>query len=92
MTFDHTDVTFLSIYRFPSLDAYKAMIKLAKLESERVFHLKMVNTSFKPNKLQLLGVLAHMQLSGAQGSLTRYESVVTVGDDMRSSQNSSAMK
>ena len=62
MTFDHTDVTYLSIYRFPSIDAYKNMIKLAKQESERILHLKLVNTSFEPNKLQILGVLAHMQL------------------------------
>jgi len=65
VTNEHSDVNFLSIYRFPTLDAYKNTIKLAKYEAERALHLKLVNTSFKPNKLQLLGVLAHLNLTQA---------------------------
>ena len=51
VTPEQTDVSFISIYRFPSLDAYKTMIKLAKQETERALHFKLVNTCFKPNKL-----------------------------------------
>ena len=61
VTHDLTDVSFLSIYRFPTLDSYKVAIKLAKVEAERVFNLKLLNTCFKPNKLQLLGVLNHLR-------------------------------
>ena len=60
VTSDRSDVNILSIYRFPTLDAYKATIKLAKADAERIFSLKLVNTCFKPNKLQLLGVLSHL--------------------------------
>ena len=67
VTSDKTDVNFLSIYRFPNLDAYKSTLKLAKLEAEHALHFKLVNTCFKPNKLQLLGVLAHLNISN-QGS------------------------
>ena len=30
VTHEQTDVNFLSIYRFPTLDAYKSVIKMAK--------------------------------------------------------------
>ena len=92
MTQDQSDVNFLSIYRFPSLDSYKTVLKLAKHEAERAFRLKLVNTSFKPNKLQLLGVLAHLNLTGAQGILGGHDSVTTINDDLRSMSNSSIMK
>ena len=68
VTNEHTDVNYLSIYRFPSLDAYKSVIKVAKQESEHHLRVKLVNTVYKPNKLQLLGVLAHQNLSGVSGS------------------------
>lgn len=64
VTAERTDVNFLSIYRFPSLDIYKRTIKRAKVEAERALHLKLVHSCFKPNKLQLLGVLAHLQYTG----------------------------
>ena len=51
ITNEQTDVNFLSIYRFPSLDTYRSIIKAAKLESEKHLRLKLVNTSYKPNKL-----------------------------------------
>ena len=51
VTAEQTDVNFISIYRFPSLDAYKNMIRLAKQETERALNFKLVNTCFKPNKL-----------------------------------------
>ena len=60
VTNSKSDINLLSIYRFPTLDAYKTVIKLAKAEAERTFNLKLVNTCFKPNKLQLLGVLNHL--------------------------------
>ena len=63
VTNEQSDVNFLSIYRFPTLDAYKTTIKLAKIEAERALHFKLVNTSFKPNKLQILGVLTHLNLT-----------------------------
>lgn len=37
VTNEQTDVNLLSIYRFPSLDAYKSVIKLAKEETEKAY-------------------------------------------------------
>ena len=51
MTQEQTDVNFLSIYRFPSLEVYKKTIRRAKQEAERALHMKYVSLSFKPNKL-----------------------------------------
>jgi len=92
VTQDQTDVNFLSIYKFPSLDDYKKTIRLAKQQAERAFHFRLVYSCFKPNKLQLLGVLAHLQLSGVQGVLPRLDSLATLNSDGRSQSNQSIVK
>lgn len=89
VTNEQTDVNFLSIYRFPSLDAYKNVIKQAKQESEHHLRLKLVNTCYKPNKLQLLGVLAHLNLTGAKRRDPSSESRTGEHNDQRSLQSSS---
>mmetsp|Transcript_6167 Transcript_6167/g.7246 ORF Transcript_6167/g.7246 Transcript_6167/m.7246 type:complete len:90 (-) Transcript_6167:62-331(-) len=50
--------------------------------------MKYVSSCFKPNKLQLLGVLGHLQLAGVTNSLTRFDSMATLNDDLRSSTSS----
>ena len=92
VTPDQTDVNFLSVYRFPSLETYKRIIKRAKQEAERTLHLKLVNSSFKPNQLQLLGVLSHLQQIGVTKDLARADSIATLNDDLRSTSNSSMLK
>lgn len=93
VTQEKTDVNYLSVYRFPSLDTYKRVIKRAKVETERALHLKLVHSCFKPNKLQLLGVLSHLQLAGVYGAgLTRDDSMPSINDDLRSTSNSSVLK
>ena len=51
VTQEKSDVNYLSVYRFPSLETYKRVIKRAKLEAERALHLRLVHSCFKPNKL-----------------------------------------
>ena len=51
-----------------------------------------MNTSYKPNKLQLLGVLAHLNLTGAKRRNPSSESKSGEQTDQRSLQSSSKQR